>query len=82
MVDRDCQQTLKTTRLRLKHTGNERWDNWGHIVPVFRPGEWVEVEITTEVLFRHDNFIYCASATSTIYPGTSDFIDLANFREE
>jgi hypothetical protein len=77
MADHDCQQTLKTTRLQLRHIGDECWDNWGHIVPVFRPGEWVEVEITHD-----DNFIYCASAASTIYPGTSDYINLANFRAE
>jgi hypothetical protein len=72
----DCQQTLAVTRVWLRHTGSERWDNWGHIVAVFRPGELVEVEVT------HDaNTIYCASATSTIYPGVTDFVNLANFSE-
>jgi hypothetical protein len=72
----DCRRTLSVTRLWLRHIGSERWDNWGHIVPVFRPGEMVEVEIT------HDaDAIYCASAVSTIYPGVSDYIDLANFSE-
>jgi hypothetical protein len=75
-VTRDCQHSLSHTRLWLRHTGNERWDNWGHIVAVFRPGEMVEVEIT------HDaSTIYCASAASTIYPGVSDYINLANFSE-
>jgi hypothetical protein len=73
MADLDCQQTLKTTRLRLKRTGEKRWENWGHTVAAFRPGDWGEAEIITEVLFRHDNnFIYCASSISTIYPGTRD----------
>lgn len=73
-VDLDCQQSLAVTRCWLRHTGRQCWDNWGHIVPVFRPGELVEVELT------HDaGTIYCASATSTLYPSVRDFIDLANF---
>ncbi len=76
-VSQDCQHTLTLTCIWLKHTGNEHWDNWGHIISVFRPGERVEVEIT------HDaNIIYCARATSTIYAGVSDYVDLANFSEE
>ncbi len=75
--DQECQQARTQTKVWLIHTGRQRWDNWGHIVDVFRPGELVEVEVT------HDNrVIYCASATSTIYPGIHDFIDLVNFSQE
>jgi hypothetical protein len=76
MNERDCPSSLINTKIFLKHTGNERWDNWGHIVPVFRPGEMVELELS------HDaEVIYCATAESTIYPGVHDFVNLENFRE-
>jgi hypothetical protein len=76
MNTQDCSTHLSNTKVRLKHTGNERWDNWGHIVPVFRPGELVEVEL------RYDEqVIYCVTAESTIYPGVSDYINLKNFEE-
>lgn len=75
MNTRDCQHTLTSSKVWLKHTGNERWDNWGHIVSVFHSDELVEVEIT------HDtSTIYCATAESTRYPGVSDYVDLKNFK--
>lgn len=75
--NRDCQHSLTTSSICLRHSGNERWDNWGHIVSVFRPNEWVEVQLT------HDSqFIYCATAESSIYPGISDYVDLNNFSQE
>lgn len=75
--DSHCQLSLTTPSIRLRHSGNERWDNWGRIVSVFRPNEWVEVLLTHDI-----NYIYCATAESSIYPGISDYVDLANFSQE
>ena len=75
--DSHCQQSLTTSSIRLRHSGNERWDNWGHIVSVFRPNEWVEVQ-----LIHDTNYIYCSTAESSIYPGSSDYVDLNNFSQE
>lgn len=73
---RDCTKTLSESVVMLRHTGNERWDNWGRIVSVFRPGDVVEVRI------KHDqSTVYCGSAGSTLYPGVYDFVHLANFDE-
>jgi hypothetical protein len=60
----------------LRHTGDERWDNWGRVVSVFAPGDDVEVRI------RHDQrTVYCGTAGSTLYPGVHDFVRLENFDE-
>jgi hypothetical protein len=57
----------------MVHTGNERWDNHGKIVPVFSSHEHVNVEI------RHDAAtIYCGTATTD--RGIRDYINLHNFR--
>ena len=72
----DCAKALSESVVTLRHTGNERWDNWGRIVRVFGPGDLVGVTI------RHDrNTIYCGSAGSTLFPGVHDFVDLQNFGE-
>lgn len=36
---RDCGETLSESAIMLRHTGDERWDNWGWIVSVFAPGD-------------------------------------------
>jgi hypothetical protein len=72
----DCGRTLSESLVRLRHTGDERWDNWGRIVTVFAPGDVVEVRI------RHDrSTVYCGTAGSTLYPGVHDFVSLQNFEE-
>jgi hypothetical protein len=64
---------LHDTPLPMIHTGNERWDNHGHIVPVFSANEPVTVEM------RHDNVnIYCGTATTD--QGVNDYINMHNFR--
>jgi hypothetical protein len=76
LSDHACQHDLAVARLSLRHTGSERWDNWGHIVQVFERGEIVEVEL------RYDSrYIYCAAAESTRFPGVNDFVNLENFSE-
>ncbi len=73
---RNCAETLSESVVMLRHTGNERWDNWGTIVRVFAPGDVVEVTI------RHDQgTVYCGAAVSTLYPGVSDFVSLQDFDE-
>ena len=66
---------LTKTRTTLRHTGDQRWDNWGTIVSVFRPGDLVEITL------RHDGHtIYCGTgAESTLYPGVTDYVHLENF---
>jgi hypothetical protein len=72
----DCRRTLSESVVRLRHTGNERWDNWGRIVTVFAPGDIVEVSI------RHDqSTVFCGTAGSTLHPGVHDFVSLQNFDE-
>lgn len=72
----NCAKTLSESTVLLRHTGDERWDNWGRIVSVFGRGDLVEVRI------RHDGcLVYCGSAESTLYPGVHDFVDLQNFDE-
>ncbi len=73
---KDCTRTLSESVVKLCHTGDERWDNWGRIVKVFAQGDVVEVRI------RHDqSTVYCGSAVSTLYPGVYDFVDLKNFAD-
>lgn len=73
---RDCRETLTESVVMLRHTGHERWDNWGRIVSVFEPGDVVEVRI------RHDrSTVYCATAGSTLWPGVHDYVNLRNFDE-
>lgn len=73
---RDCAKALLESVVMLRHTGNERWDNWGSIVSVFALGDVVEVTI------RHDHgTVYCGAAESTLYPGVHDFVSLQNFDE-
>jgi hypothetical protein len=72
----DCTKTLSESVVSLRHTGDERWDNWGRIVRVFAPGDVVEVRI------RHDRTtVYCGTAGSSLYPGVHDYVDLQNFDE-
>lgn len=72
----DCARTLSETVVLLRHTGDERWDNWGRIVSVFGPGDVVEVRI------KHDqSMVYCGTAGSTLFPGVHDFVSLRNFDE-
>jgi hypothetical protein len=72
----DCAKTLSESVVSLRHTGDERWDNWGRIVRVFGPGDVVEVRI------KHDRTtVYCGSAVSTLYPDVHDFVSLQNFEE-
>jgi hypothetical protein len=73
---RDCGETLSESVIMLRHTGDERWDNWGRLVRVFGPGDVVEVRI------RHDgSTVCCGIAGSTLYPGVHDFVSLQNFDE-
>jgi len=72
----ECQRTLLSSRVLLRHIGDERWDNWGRIGQVFARGDLLEVEI------RHDETaIYCATAESTYCARVVDYIDLTNFEE-
>jgi hypothetical protein len=73
---RDCRETLSDSVVMLRHTGNERWDNWGRIVSVFETGDVVAVGI------KHDqSTVYCGNAGSTLYPGVHDYVSLQNFDE-
>jgi hypothetical protein len=72
----DCGQTLSESVVMLRHTGDERWDNWGRIVSVFGLGDVVEVRI------KHDQgTVYCGRAGSTLDPDVHDFVSLQNFDE-
>ena len=72
----DCSDTLSESVVVLRHTGDERWDNWGRIVSVFGRGDLVHVRI------MHDrSLVYCGRAESTLYPGIHDFVGLQNFDE-
>lgn len=67
---------LHTSVLLMRHIGNEQWDNWGRITPVFRLNDEVNVTV-----MHDDKQAYCGSAISTIYAdeGISDFVSLDNF---
>jgi hypothetical protein len=74
---RDCGKTLSESVVTLRHTGDERWDNWGRIVRAFGSGDVVEVRI------KHDqSTVYCGTAGSTLYPGVHDYVNLQNFDED
>lgn len=66
----DCREF--TREVRLEFIKNERWDNWGKMVTVFKKGTIVEGTAVVK-----DGMVYCASAEPPCY-GVADFVDLEN----
>lgn len=55
----------------IKFSKAQKWDNWGHLVTVFRAGDIVEGSAVID-----NEEVYCAGATSTIYDDINDFVAL------
>ncbi|CAI3548011.1 hypothetical protein [Clostridium neonatale] len=67
----DCEAHNVPVNITFKH--NEKADNWGTMVTIFRKGETVKGYAVVK-----DGIGYCASAASNIYNGYEDFIDTDN----
>lgn len=71
----DCK--AHTIPVSIKFNKPQKWDNWGHMVTVFKSGQIVQGYAVVE-----NGNVYCASAESTVYEGVVDFISLKNVEIE
>lgn len=69
----DCDCRKLKVPVRITFNKDEKADNWGHMVTVFRKGETVEGYAVVK-----DGIGYCASAASNIYDGYEDFVGTEN----
>ena len=68
-----CDCRLISVPVKITFKKDEKADNWGRIVTVFRKGETVKGYAVVD----NNNVVYCASAESNIY-NYEDFISLEN----
>lgn len=73
--DFDCVKNSILVNITFKN--NEKADNWGKMVTVFRKGETVKGYAVVK-----DNVGYCVSAISNLYEGYEDFVSTDNVEVE
>lgn len=75
MCDGKTNCLFLTKKVKIEFIKDEKWDCWGKMVTAFRKGD---IAYGTAVI--KDGIIYCASAESPLYCGTTDFVGLENVK--